>query len=79
MQLKIMTSKFFRLVSAGSNIFRLLLNYNSARLRFKRFSAELLRLWLWRPGLNIIGPMALPCTRPLTKAAGSERHVPTLV
>jgi len=35
-----MTSKFFRLGSAGSNIFRLRLNLNSARLRLKRFSAN---------------------------------------
>jgi len=50
-----MTSKFFRLGSAGSNIFWLRLNWNSARLRLKRFSAELLRLRLWRPGLGLIG------------------------
>ena len=47
-----MTSKFFWLDSAGSNIFQLRLNWNLAQLWFKRFSAELLRLLLWRPGLG---------------------------
>ena len=52
MQLKNYDVKFFWLGSAGSNIFRLRLNWNSARLRLKRSSAELLRLRLWCPGLS---------------------------